>query len=315
MARPWYATGPLWSPLTTSLKETGSPVRRLLDQRFPHVRELQARYRTQAGPLIVDASAAPSGTLGTAFDWLARFLLHPHPDLSPAGVGLFRWPALVDALNELAERLSCPLDSPAGFRFDGPAKGSTVDPELLARGCWAVALLTEVYRAGDIMPGSPLAAVDPYRVGADELLCLVPAAALAELAQLRAVAERNLVPALADRTGGWVLGPRFTGSRLMNADADVIASGLLIELKTSLGAKRSNGTRQASLDGQTILQLVGYVLLDFTDEYALDQVGLYTARYGRLAVWDLRSFLDELAGHPVDLAAERAEFKALLLSR
>lgn len=40
------------------------------------------------------------------------------------------------------------------------------------------------------------------------------------------------------------MGPTFAGSRFMNADADVIAAGLLLELKTNLGNKRSDGTRR-----------------------------------------------------------------------
>jgi hypothetical protein len=43
----------------------------------------------------------------------------------------------------------------------------------------------------------------------------------------------------------------------MTADADLIAAGLLLELKTNLGNKGADGSRQASLDGQTVLQLLG----------------------------------------------------------
>lgn len=45
----------------------------------------------------------------------------------------------------------------------------------------------------------------------------------------------------------------------MNADADLIAAGLLLDLKTA--AARS------SLGAKDICQLIGYVLLDFDDEY------------------------------------------------
>jgi hypothetical protein len=59
-------------------------------------------------------------------------------------------------------------------------------------------------------------------------------------------------------------------------------------------------------------QLIGYVLLDFDDEYQITDVGLFAARYAYLATWNLGSLLAELAGHPISLSSERAEFRSLL---
>ena len=100
----------------------------------------------------------------------------------------------------------------------------------------------------------------------------------------------------------------------MNADADLIAVGLLLEIKTSLGRKHKDGTRFATLDRQTILQLVGYTLLDFSDSFGIIQLGLYSARYAHLVTWKLNEFLDELARGKVDLAVERAVFQEVLLA-
>jgi hypothetical protein len=88
----------------------------------------------------------------------------------------------------------------------------------------------------------------------------------------------------------------------------------LLELKTNLGDKRPDGTRRAQLDGRTLKQLVGYVLLDLTDEFTITHVGVYNARYAHHMQWPLQDLLDELAGHHVDLEAERAAFRTLLLS-
>jgi len=101
----------------------------------------------------------------------------------------------------------------------------------------------------------------------------------------------------------------------MKADADFIAAGLLVEMKTTLGDERADGSRRAGLDGPTLQQMLGYLLLDFPDEFAVEEVGLYAARYGHLTTWRLPELLQELAGQPVDLAAERAAFHALLLGR
>lgn len=305
-----------WPPLTAALKDTRSPVRAFLDQRFPNTREIQRRYRDSAGPLRTDGRANP-GTIGGAFDWTIRFLAHPCPDLQLALLGATHAPAIGRALWELARLLGFVIDddghATVGSRFTGPVAGSLVEPELLARGCWALALLTDLFRVG-LTPTSPLAGVDLRASTADQLLSMAPNDGVAELIALRVDAERVLLPALATRRGSWALGPTFAGSRLMNADADLIAAGLLLELKTNLGNKRADGRRQASLDGQTILQLLGYVLLDLTDEFAVSEIGVYNARYAHLSTWSLADVLQELAGRAIDLAAERSAFKRLLLS-
>lgn len=86
----------------------------------------------------------------------------------------------------------------------------------------------------------------------------------------------------------------------------MIAAGLLLDLKT---------TTKPGLALIDMLQLIGYVLLDFEDEFSLDAVALFNARYGHMASWQLQPLLDELAGRRVDLQAVRAEFRALLLER
>lgn len=306
-----------WGPLTAELRNTKSPVTLFIKQRFPHVRQVLQRYRDGVGPLVIAGGDAYPGTLGTAFDWAVRFLVHPRPslDLALAGVG----PKLGIAAIEMAEHLGVlPERDAPGFglgvgRFDGPAAGSTVDEQVLLRGCWALALLTEMYRAGGIQPGSPLKDLDPDQVRAADLLALASPSAVEELRQLRQLACTALLPHLDGRRGPWALGPTFDGSKVMKADADFIACGLLVEMKTSLGDKRADGSRRAGLDGPTLQQMLGYVLLDFSDEFAIEDVGLYAGRYGHLATWRLPELLQELAGRPVDLAAERAAFHTLLL--
>jgi hypothetical protein len=80
------------------------------------------------------------------------------------------------------------------------------------------------------------------------------------------------------------LGDRADGSQLVGgADADLIAAGLLVDLKVTLGDKRRDGTRRLSLDKAEVYQLVGYTLLDFDDIYRIGEVGIFSARYGYLA--------------------------------
>jgi hypothetical protein len=126
------------------------------------------------------------------------------------------------------------------------------------------------------------------------------------------VIEEALLPELAARHGMWALGPTFAGSKLIKADADLIAAGLLLEVKTSQGKKRPDGTRQAALDKVDLFQLIGYALLDFDDDYQISDLGIFAARFAYLVTWPLAGLLSEMAGYEVDLAGARDAFRQLL---
>lgn len=315
--------GRVWPALTEALKVAGSPLRTHLAERFPNTKNVFTRYKEEVGPLLVPASVVSvgsgSGTVGGAYDYLVRFLVDPAPDVSLPAVGAWRCGGrMLIALSELATTLgtSVPsdeeLDGPKPTtEFNGPHLPSVTDPELLARGCWALSLLTELAR-GVPVEASVLADLNPATVTSENLIGLASPAALDQLAALRQQAEKVLLPALAPKTGRWSLGPTFEGSRLMNADADLIAAGTLIEIKTALGRTKKDGTRYAILDGQTLFQLLGYVLLDFHDSFGIHELMLFSARYGHVGTWDLQELLDTLAGRPVDLAISRLEFEKFL---
>lgn len=303
-----------WGSLTYALGASGSTLRAFLAKRLPNTREVASSYRKTVGPLVVPAHAASTGgTLGGAFDWLVRFLVDPDPGLELAATGARLYGGRMPvALRELADLIGCSAPRAGHPRmFDGPHAGSVAEPELLARGCWTLSLLTEIFRSG-ALGTSPLAQLDPGTVHGDDLLHLAPSEGLEQLADLRQQAEAVLLPVLANSAGPWTVGPRFEGSRIINADADLIAAGTLVELKSSLGKKRPDGTRYATLDRPTLFQLVGYTLLDFPDEYGLREILLFQARYGHVATWDVHELLDTLAGRPVDLGALREDFARFL---
>ncbi len=297
-------------PLTAELDAKDSPVRRFLDERFAAgLRDVQRRYR-QAAPLLVVPSAdqqnANPGTVGTAADWLLRFLLYPKPSLALAARGAVIC-GMGRPFREIAESLGYETDSDVVMAgtggFIGPVSGNLAEAEHLARACWALALLTEVYRSPMAMVNGPLREFSGRQVPGSTLLALAPSAGLSQLAGFRSVFETDLLPVLALHQGRWHLGPTFTGSALMNADADLITGGLLLDLKTNF---------KFSLGVAVIFQVIGYALLDFDDVYRLTEVGVFSARYAHLATWDLSTLLDELAGHSVGLSAIRQEFRILL---
>jgi hypothetical protein len=306
-------------PLTGELADVRSPVRQFFDSRFSSgLRNVQGCYRQSAPALTVppvQRTEADPRTVGTAADWLLRFLLHRRPALELAARGAVLCGAqrprpglsMLAALEELAQTLGM---TRADFwqdrrSFDGPVTGNSTEPGHLARACWVLALLTEVYRGGPVVAWrGPLGRFRGRRPSVTELLGMAPPAAVSQLGRFRAVFESALLPALANRSGMWAIGPTFAGSALIAADADLVAGGLLADLKTS---------QKLSLGVTDMFQLLGYALLDFDDEFGISTVGTFSARYAYLASWDLGGLLGELAGQPVSLAAIRGQFRELLL--
>jgi hypothetical protein len=304
-------------PLTRELEDAGSAVRQFLGTRFTSgLRDVQRRYRESAPPLAVPGvprADADPGTVGTAADWLLRFLIYPQPELHlvMGGAAACRRAGIdmAPALASIAGSLGVPLPTrPPGrvMAFTGPVADSDADPGLLARSCWARALVTEAFRGGPMIAArGPLGRFQGGRVSAHDLLGLASSAGLTQLAAFRQVFETALLPRLSARTGLWALGPTFAGSELIRADTDLIAGGLLLELKTSA---------KLSLRVQDLLQVIGYALLDFDDDYQIADLGIFSARNGHLATWELGSLLSELAGHQVSVQAARDEFRRFLLA-
>lgn len=308
--------------LTRLLDDRASPIARYLRARFPHTSDLQRRYRepiAYVAPLTpAGGTEVASGTIGDALNWRLRFLLTPQPDLTLAFKGAAR-------LNETHRRLFRELlgavgggrlrlrPDPGRGEADPPIPADTPGPtgleeERLVRCCFALALYTEVFRAG-LLPGSRLLTLRRTAT-LEDLLALASEAEVADVLALTEVARRSLLPALAARGTPRYLGPDFTGSPdVGNADADVIAGGLLVECKVTLGRRRSDGRRYCSLDLITLHQLLGYLLLVYQDDYAIDTLGVYAARYAYLVTWPAAELLAELAGGPVDLAELRAGFR------
>lgn len=152
-------------PLTAELGKKDSPVRQFFDEGFTSgLRDVQRRYRQTAPSLVVppaDRQSVNPGTLGTAADWLLRFLLHPRPPLALAAMGASlygRRSGMLDALTGLAVSLGYDdaLSGEVGAGFTGPVSGNDADPSHLASACWALALLTEMYRNPMVALRGPL---------------------------------------------------------------------------------------------------------------------------------------------------------------
>lgn len=286
-----------WRTLTAEVADKGSPLRQHLEARFPHLRPIQIEYKASAGRILVPPGRANAGTLGAAFDYTVRYALDPGYAADLAVVGF-----MFDGLQNLSSEVVSVAEAAQSFR-----PGSRE----LMRACWALALCTEVLRVG-IMPGSPLSAmVAEERLTTSALLDLASREVVAELSDLHRVAEDHLLPHLRGKTP-LKLGPTFAGSRQCPADADLIAAGTLIDLKCTVGKKNSAGDNYIALDRHVIHQLIAYALFDYVDEYEIDTVGLYSARFGHFARWPLTDLLGELAGQTISVREERAAVEQLL---
>lgn len=285
-----------YSNLTSAIKDKTSPIRQHFDRRYPNGKLLQGDFRAQSGSLRVDGGDAGAGLMGTAFDLLVRFLLNPKTVPVAPSLAFLGTP-YEDAVRSVivAAQEACASQSHC---------------ETLNRACWALAHASDVCRAG-LFPDSPIAQLlREGRFTSTELLALAPRDALRQMDELRALAETQLLPHVSPP---FALGPTFDGSTLCQADADLIASGTLLDIKTRLGLKnRRTGTRSESLALTDIYQIIGYALFDRSDRYHIDTVGIYSARYGSLVTWQLSEVLDGLAGEPVDIEQERATVWQLL---
>lgn len=140
------------------------------------------------------------------------------------------------------------------------------------------------------------------------LLALVPQPVVEDLKATLRLAERVGTWAQLRQSQTLVLGATFAGSRLFGgADADVIADGLLIDVKATVDPRRAKP--------QDLQQLSGYTLLDFDDKYGIDSVGLFLARHGVLISWPLDQLLQLLGSSRAALTDLRAQLRAELETR
>ena len=99
-----------------------------------------------------------------------------------------------------------------------------------------------------------------------------------------------------------MLNPTFVGSRdLLGADADLIVEGCLVEIKTTI---------QRRVRDNWIDQLLGYVLLDYEDQFQINEVAIYLARQQTTLRWPIGLLLGPATTEKLN--ALRREFRDLL---
>lgn len=296
--------------LTHELKKKDSQVTRWLEEWLPNVAPVSKDWYATVKPVPIvrpDTTLSVPPTVGTAFDYRFRyyFAVTPLEDLvaatgmslvdtrrrietrrtvTEAFLELYGSPPaaaapVADLLLDFRERLAAFLTEVA------PARGPLDDEaeQVLCRYCYVLAWFDEPFRAGFLI-NSPLYTL-PSGATVDDLLALPDQIWIEDLVALsRLFAQKSF----ADFAPGQViLNPSFAGStEIGGADADLIADGCLIEIKTTVSPKFSRK--------RILYELLGYVLLDYEDEYAIDAVGVYLSRQGLTIRWPLIELLETL---------------------
>lgn len=308
---------------------------------------LRSRLNVVTIPPPEGVTRGALGTVGTAFDYRVRFFFEAQPleplvahrgaallagscDARLAGgvvkhLERWRWPIpglplqpritadlVAEFFAELADVVA---------RVDPVARQSSrTQDELLARYCLVLALFEEVFRAaGSPYFDSRLLHV-PRGVTCERLLTLPSAEQVADVCALWS----GFLDAGIPEGRPAVCNPCLAGSRdVGGADADLILGHCLVDLKVSV--------RPLNL-AQCVRQLLGYVLLDYEDDYQIREVAVYAARGPCLAAFSLEELLLKHVGHQNDLvvtstydgdaatveerlAELRPQFKALLRGR
>lgn len=283
-----------YSNLTTALT-TASPLRAYIESTFSQRREMQYAYRVRCPEIQAEGSGADAGTTGTALDILLRLAYDPLGVPGTALNGAVRLGAVLRA--QILEHVNAARDMYA----------ADPQPELRRRLAWIYALCTEAFRS-PYYSDAFATAVSAPSCTAERLLALAPDGALADLGQLEDLAAVALAPHLIPPV---VVGPTFKASQLCRADADFICARTLLEVKATLGAAY-RGKRRLSLTKDIVNQLLAYMLFDTDDEYGIDTIALYSARYGYYTEWPLPELLGHLVGREVDLTEERRKVWQLL---
>jgi hypothetical protein len=313
--------------LTTLISDPRSPVRYWMSNHFPDVRDALTDMRDSLPDMTGKTIPAPghaSSTAGVALDYRLRFYWgHVHLDELVAWQGATmaataQGHALLKGYRPSrdGELLAWPKAAslaPAAFfaalaRFlerHPPAKRQLPVPEelRLARYCYVLGLYEEVFRIGYVWPTSFLGSL-PAEAAAKEVLAIVPDERVRDIARMSRACYEPLQDFFERPI---VLNPTFEGSIYVGgADGDLILDHRLVEIKTTLDAR---------LDQNWLLQLLGYVLLDWDDKYGIDGLGLLLARQATLARWPLDRVLTSVgAGGMRDLPALRADFKSRLVT-
>jgi hypothetical protein len=179
------------------------------------------------------------------------------------------------------------------------------DEDQLLRHCVVLALYEECFRSPLALKDSPL-----LRLRACSCKSLLAIARDHWIDDLRAQSWQFYESSHDMMARPVTLNPRFDGSLdVGGADADFILDGRLIDIKSTV---RSDLHKLPDW----LRQLVGYVLLDYSDRHRIQSVGFYFARHGVHVSWPLPELLATMTvDENVSLKRLRSNFRRVVERR
>ncbi|MEU4303013.1 UvrD-helicase domain-containing protein [Kitasatospora aureofaciens] len=297
--------------LTGQLQYTTSPISRFMAEHLPGSGAVVSDYQRRIAGLPhpvqpVDVQYPDWPALGHAIDYRLRLSLgRPLGEAVKLGIhdaGLGQSLTGAPTANGRAALYTAGLELLA--EVDSYlAQSAVLNDERLSQLCFVAAHFEDVFRSGQFRRHNPLAGATETTT-LDRLCADVQQYVVEDLRQQMELAEGPFKAFRSLPSEDRVCGPVFAGSAdIGGADADFILDGLLLDCKAS--------TRPQRLGRDEIYQLAGYLLLDYGDEYSIDQVGLYLARQGHLVVWSADEFLARL-GAKTSLTGLRSRLRAHL---
>lgn len=278
--------------LSSQIKDSKSSVRRFFSEHLPNtssvVRECNANQFTGTETIKPAASGGwhPS-TVGTAFHYRTIYYSTPPPmkELTAWTNALvyYAWDTTGDPLVIPAEVWNFFGDlknfleqtRPAGKRLE------CWQEMLLVRYCSALALFETYKRSADSLLKKIQRQHTPTT---DELLSIVEDPVVEDLCTLSMAFGDHFGEALKRAK----FGPTFSGGKdVGGARGDFVLDGCLIDIKLRTKPILSN---------VMLYQLLGYALLDHSDEHEIREVGIYFARQKKLVRWLLDDLISTLGG-------------------
>lgn len=289
-----------------------------MDEAFPTHARLAADWR-QRRPLDsmsvrahLESIAVPEwGVLGQAIDHRLRYAFSDSNQPAStvvSGMELAigrRWTvreALQNLTSDLCADLARVIDEyrPSDRERSLPLPAAA--EERLLRLCYVMSWFEAFYR-NPARPAAALASDDPRALTLNTLLAAVPDPCIIDLTWQVSLAAHALDDLREATLPGQVrTGPEFAGTDdVQGADADLIVDDTLIDVKAKV--------RPSGIGRVDLRQLLGYVLLDYDNEYGINHVGFYLSRYGALVHWAVADML-ELLGAAATITELRASLSA-----
>jgi hypothetical protein len=296
--------------LTSDLKNKQSFIRTFIDAHFSNLPEISRECNRALRPL--GTAENPHGhkvvsmLVGTAIDYRIRGYFRRaihHSDMVRQGIlnlqridacqitvtgktgrPKLKWvdnPWYADRNRSVGERLTASFER-FGSRITLRRRLGPQDEERMCRYCILFAYLDWIGRA----PFGNSATERMILLGLStvtQMLRGVDAAIVADVARLSGLfIERQL--ALIKDARKVVIGRALEGSADVfgGADFDLIIDGCLLDFKTSLKARVTT---------DILRQLVGYWLLDYSDKYRIETVGIVLMRHGHILKFNVRDLL------------------------